>query len=675
MGLPTHAGHSLLRHSVCAAQRNEAPSGGEDAASTAGQETGATARPSCRGKCGSTLSLRLVKLGTAYWHRKEPFPLNLSSQDLLILLVYFVVAVVIGYALRKSVRTPRDFSQAGRRLPAWICALAFIGAGLGAPEVLGMGAAGARYGLHAALFGGVGATLAIVFAGLLMMPLYYGSNVRSVAEFLGARFDRKTRTLNASLFAAMTVLTSGISLCVLARAFVALHLFEGIFRAFGWPREGIFSAVVVVSAAIVLVYVLLSGLAGAILNQTVQFVLLVGGLLPVVLMGLRSIGGWGGLKASLQEATLNGWPGAAHAGGMETGMGIGLGVLLGAAFWCADFRVLQIAMAAKSVESARRVPLLAAIPMAFLPLLLILPGAIAVGLPTPRTTTVTRIENGAIIHTITVVRPEVEAGNGLVPARVDPATRKPMVSTNGETLLDYELATPTMVLHFLPTGILGLGLAALLASLMSSLAANLMACSTVFTVDLYGLLNRKNLSDQQTLAAGRWAALAGIVLSLGTAFAAARLNGILGALLLLFSVVGVPLFAVVLLGMFWKRATGHGAFAGLISGAIAALLHHGLTLPAGAEPGSLGGWIAVLHRYPGGIAQSFWTAILAFSASLIVTLAVSLSTKPPGEAELKGLVYSLTPKAKPAKHWWQRSGVLAAGVLLLAFAVTAFIAR
>ena len=601
--------------------------------------------------------------------------MNLSSQDLLILLVYFVLAVVIGYALRKSVKTSRDFCQAGRRLPAWICALAFIGAGLGAPEVLGMGAAGARYGLHAALFFGVGSILAMVFAGLLLMPLYYGSNARSVAEFLGVRFDRKTRTLNAGLFAAMTVLTSGISLCALARTVVALHLFDGIFRALGWPRGGIFAAVVVLSAAIVLAYVLLSGLAGAILNQAVQFVLLVAGLLPVVLMGLRSIGGWGGLKASLQEATLNGWPGAPHAGGMETCMGIGLGVLLGAAFWCADFRVLQIAMAAKSVESARRVPLLAAIPMAFLPLLLILPGAIAIGLPTPRTTTVTRIENGAIIHTITVVRPEVEAGDGLVPARFDPATRKPMVGGNGETLLDYEMATPAAMLHFLPTGVLGLGIAALLASLMSSLAANLMAFSTVFTVDLYGLFNRKNLSGQQALAAGRWAAVGGIALALGIAFAAARLNGILGALLLVFSVVGAPLFAAVLLGMLWKRATGNGAFAGLISGAGVALLHHAVTLPEAANPGICGGWIAVLHRYPGGMAQSFWTAILAFGASLIVTLAVSLCTKPRAEAELKGLVDSLTLKAKRAKQWWQRPGVLAAGVLLLAFAVTAFIAR
>jgi SSS family solute:Na+ symporter len=601
--------------------------------------------------------------------------LNLSSQDWLILLLYFVLAVVVGYVLRSSVKTGKDYFQAGRRLPEWLCALGFLAASLGAPEVLGLGAAGAKYGLQAGLLCSIGAIPAMIFVGLFMMPLYYGSKARTVAEFLGLRFDRKTRVLNACLFAAMTVLVSAISMAAMARVIRALHLFDGTFHALGWPRESTFAVVVVLTAAMVLAYVLLCGLAGAVVNQAVQFSILVAGLLPMVLMGLRKIGGWSGLQASLATASLPGWAGTAHAGGMNVGaigLGLGLSLILGVSYWCADFRVLQAGMAAKDIDSARRVPLLAAIPRTFLPFLLILPGVIAVGLPTPRTTTMTRIENGAIIHTITVVRPEAEAGDGLVPARGDPATGKPMRTASGEPVLDYQMATPNMLRHFLPTGVLGLGLAALLACLMSGLAANLTAFSAVFTRDLYRVFGCTDVSEEKVLAMGRWAAAGCALLSVGLAFAVARLSGILEALLLVFSVIGVPLFATVFLGMFWKRATGHGAFAGLLSGASAALLHHGLTLPGGAEPGMRGGWIAVLGHYPSGMAQSFWTAMPAFGVSAIVIVVVSYCTEPRAEKELAGLVYSLTPKPKRAKLWWQRPEALAAGVLLLAVAVSLF---
>jgi len=599
--------------------------------------------------------------------------LNLAQADWLILLSYFVLTVGIAYALRNSIQTGKDFFQAGRRLPEWLCALGFLGASLGAPEVLGMGAAGAQYGLPAGLLFAIGAIPAMVFAGLFLMPMYYGSKARTVPEFLGLRFDPKTRTLAASLFAAMTALTAGIALAAMARAIRALHLFDGTFRALGWPRESTFAVIVVVTAAMVLAYVLLSGLAGAIYNQAVQFLVLVAGLLPLVLMGLRSIGGWSGLQASLPAGALHDWTSTPHPGGMSMGVeGMGLGLVLSAAYWSADFRVLQAAMAAKNVDAARRVPLLAALPRIFLPLLLILPGAIAIGLPTPRTTTMTRIENGAILHNTTVVRPEAKAGDGLVPARVDPASSKLVLGVSGAPLLDYPMATPVMLAHFLPTGLLGLGLAALLACLMGGLAANLTAFSAVFTYDLYFFFIGKDSDGHPSVVVGRWAAVGGVLLSVGTAFAVARFGDILETLLLVFSVVGVPLFAAVLLGMFWKRATGHGAFAGLLSGSAGALLHHGLTLPAGAQPGLHGGWIAVLGRSPGGMAQSFWTAILALGVSVVVTVAVSFCTKARPEKELAGLVYSLTPKPKRAKLWYQRPGVLAVGVLLVAVALSLF---
>jgi len=585
---------------------------------------------------------------------------SLTAVDWLILLLYFLFVLGIGYALKPHMKTARDFLQAGQSLPAWICGLAFLAAGLSGQEVVGMGAWGARYGLESAQLFALGAVAAMVFLALFMMPLYYGSKARSVPEFLGLRFDRKTRTLNACLFAAMTVFSSGISLYIVARVMQALHVFDGLARTFGWGPQASLLICIVLSSAIVLAYVLLGGLTAVLYNQVLQFFLLVAGLLPAVLLGLHSIGGWSGLKAAIPVSSLN-WTGATGAGmNVETiALGLAAGLLLGAGYWCTDFRVIQVALAAKNLESARRAPLIAVLPKLLLPLLVVLPGLLAIALPTPRTTTVEQTIQGEIIRTTTVVRPEVEAGQGLVPAKVDPVTGKPIVSASGESPLDYDLATPNMLAHFLPTGLLGLAVAALLACLMSGVAAGAAAFNTVVTYDLYQPCIRKGADDRHSLAVARWATLAGLLLSAGVACAAVHYpllgSNLPGALGLAFALVNAPQLATLLLGMFSRRATGHGAFAGLVAGVVAALLHHGLTLPGltlsmGAPAGISGGWIAVLHRYPSAMAQSICAIVVAFAASLVVTTLVSSFTKPRPEPELAGLVHSLQRRGTQQKQ-------------------------
>ena len=604
----------------------------------------------------------------------------LTSLDGLILLLYFIVVVGFGFALKPKMTTSKEFLHAGREMPGWISGLAFLAAGLGAPLVLAMGAMGARFGLQAAQFCLIGSIPAMIFAGLFMMPLYYGSGARSVPGFLGLRFDPKTRLLAACSFAAMTVFSSGISMVLMARTFKAMHLFDGWFRALGLPPQWIFTCSILVPAAIVLALVLLSGLGGAMNTQVVQLLLLFAGFLPVVFLGLRGIGGWSGLKASLPEALLHPWSGGPHPATSPMGIGIvslaiGVGFVFGPAFWCADFRVLQAAMAARTMQAARRAPLLAAILVLFLPFLLVLPGLVAVALPTPRTTTVIRSENGVIYHNTTLVRPEVEAGRGLVPAKIDPATGKPMLDPGGQPLLDYGMATPNLLLRFLPTGLLGLGIAALLACLISGMAAGATAFNTVVSCDLYPFFARKETSDRHTLAVARWATIGGILLSVLAAFAASDQNSLLGALLLVFSLVNAPLLAILLLGMFCKRATGHGAFSGLLAGAAAALLHHGLSLPIETRPGIHGGWLAVLHHYPNGMARGFWTAILAFAVSFFFAMTVSFCTHARPEQDLVGLVHSLTPKPPEIRRQrWKSPEALAAAILLVAVALSLFFA-
>jgi solute:Na+ symporter, SSS family len=593
---------------------------------------------------------------------------DLTLIDWLIMLLYFVFVLGIGFALKRFMKTSKDFFQAGRALPAWICGLAFISANLGAQEVIGMGASGAKYGIATSHFYWIGAIPAMIFVGVFMMPFYYGSKARSVPEFLRLRFDEKTRAYNACSFAVMTVFSSGISMYAMARLIQTLHVFDSLFIHLGLPLGWIFHFAIILSAIIVLGYIFLGGLTSAIYNEVLQFFLIVAGFLPLVWVGLKNVGGWNGLKAALPEAYVHSWRGMTNPHnnplGVEWfGLSMGLAFVLSFGYWCTDFLVIQTAMASDSEESARRVPLIAAIPKMFFPFLVILPGLLAIATPaiTSHSTAITASASstGAMAQ-----------GKGLIPAKVDPVSGKIMTDEKGQPLLDYDLAIPNMLLHYFPTGILGLGLTALLASFMSGMAGNVTAFNTVWTYDLYQSYIHKNASDAHYLKMGRWATVGGILLSMATAYAAVGFNNIMDTLQLVFSFVNAPLFATFLLGMFWKRTTGHGAFTGLVSGTIAAIVHHGLTLPADAHPGIHGGWIAVVHSYPSEMAQNFWTAIWAFSVNFVITTLISLITKPHPEKDLVGLVYSLTPK--PVEHhmaWYARPKVIAVGLIAMLVAL------
>jgi solute:Na+ symporter, SSS family len=588
---------------------------------------------------------------------------DLTLIDWLIMLLYFVFVLGIGFALKRFMKTSKDFFQAGRSLPAWICGLAFISANLGAQEVIGMGASGAKYGIATSHFYWIGAIPAMIFVGVFMMPFYYGSKARSVPEFLRLRFDEKTRAYNACSFAVMTVFSSGISMYAMARLIQTLHVFDSLFIHLGLPLGWIFHFAILLSAIIVLGYIFLGGLTSAIYNEVLQFFLIVAGFLPLVWVGLKNVGGWNGLKAQLPVAYTHSWRGMTNPHnnplGVEWfGLSMGLAFVLSFGYWCTDFLVIQTAMASDSEESARRVPLIAAIPKMFFPFLVILPGLIAIATPA--------ITSHSTAISSSVTGGAVAQGKGLIPAKVDPVSGKVMTDEKGQPLLDYDLAIPNMLLHYFPTGILGLGLTALLASFMSGMAGNVTAFNTVWTYDLYQSYIYKNASDAHYLKMGRLATVGGILLSMATAYAAVGFNNIMDTLQLVFSFVNAPLFATFLLGMFWKRTTGHAAFTGLVSGTVAAIIHHGLTLPADAHPGIHGGWIAVVHGYPSEMAQNFWTAIWAFSVNFVITVLISLMTKPRPEKELVGLVYSLTPK--PVEHhmaWYARPKVIAVGLIAM----------
>ena len=560
--------------------------------------------------------------------------IQLQAIDYLILAVYFLFVLGIGWMLRRQIQTGADFLTSGRRIPAWIAGLAFLSANLGAQEVIGMGACGAKYGMLTCHFYWLPAVAAMVFVGVFMMPFYYGSKARSVPEYLKLRFDEKTRALNALTFAAMTVLSSGISMFALAKLMELL---------LGWN----FHACMWAAALIVLVYIFLGGLTSAIYNEVLQFFLIVMGFLPLTYLGLRNIGGWEGLKVKLgivaagqgfaPDTMTTLWgplraPEANPMGVEWAGMLMGLGFVLGFGYWCTDFLVVQRAMAAESMSAARRTPLIAAIPKMLFPALVIVPGMIAISL-------------------------HYSSPGGFLPKAADGS-------------LDYNMATPLMLMRYFPSGLLGLGLTALMASFMSGMAGNVTAFNTVWTYDIYQSYIRPGQSDRHYLWMGHCATVVGILLSIGAAYAATRFNNIMDMLQLVFAFVNAPLFATFLLGMFWRRTTGHGAFFGLLLGTVAAAAHHGLTIPEGAVTWLKGGWLGtVLHTYHSEMAQNLWTAVWAWSVCFVATAVISLLTpQRKSLEELRGLVYSLTAKENhPELAWYQQP--LTFGVIVLAACV------
>jgi solute:Na+ symporter, SSS family len=532
--------------------------------------------------------------------------MHLKWIDYLIIGLYSAFVLGVGFALKRFMRTSLDFFLSGRRIPAWITGLAFISANLGALEIMGMAASGAKYGMLTSHFYWLGAIPAMIFVGLCMMPFYYGSRAHSVPEYLRLRFDEKTRAFNALTFAVMTILASGINLYAMALVFKLM---------LNWSIH----ATILLSAIVVLIYTFLGGLTSSIYNEVLQFFLIVFGILPLAVLSVAEAGGWHGLAARLPSSFTHMWINLGQATSNPMGVDwfqlvAGLGFVLSFGYWCTDFLVVQRAMAARDMTAAQKTPLIGALPKMLIPFLVIVPG-MAAWILLPKTAF-------------------------LVGGKVD-----------------YNMALPLLLAHYYPPGMLGVGITALLASFMSGMAGNVTAFNTVWTYDIYQSYIRRNASDQHYLRMGRIATIGGVLLSIAAAYVALGFHNIMDYLQLIFSFVNAPLFATFLLGMFWKRATPNGAFFGLASGTTAAALHYFATLR---------GWL----NFRSEMAANFDRAIYAWGACFAVTIVISLFTKPRADAELGGLVYSLTPRQN-YRHLrlWQRPATLAVLVGIIAIAL------
>ncbi|MCA0146495.1 sodium:solute symporter family protein [Blastococcus sp. LR1] len=537
--------------------------------------------------------------------------LDASFVDYALVAAYFAVVLLIGVAARRRVSDSLDFFLSGRSLPAWVTGLAFISANLGAVEIVGMSANGAQYGMATMHYFWIGAVPAMLFLGVVMMPFYYGSKVRSVPEFMRRRFGTGAHLVNAISFAVAQILIAGINLYLLATIVEAL---------LGWPLW----ISLIAAAAVVLSYITLGGLSAAIYNEVLQFFVIVAALLPLTLIGLHRVGGVGGLVDRVTESSgeemLSSWP-ATELSGFENpvwsaiGIVFGLGFVLSFGYWTTNFVEVQRAMATNSMSAARSTPIIGAFPKMFIPFIVVIPGLIA-----------------------TVLVPEV------IEAKA-----------SADADFDYNSSILLLIRDVLPNGLLGVALAGLLAAFMAGMAANISAFNTVFSYDLWQQYVKKDRPDGYYLAVGRWATVGATVAAIGTALIASGYTNLMDYLQTLFGFFNAPLFATFILGMFWKRMTPTAGWAGLVSGTSAAIVVFVMVETGVLDlPGQGGAFVA---------------AGAAFVVDIVVSVVVSKVTAPKPVSELAGLVYSETPRevrTDPEAHTlpWYRSPVPLAGIAL-----------
>jgi SSS family solute:Na+ symporter len=527
---------------------------------------------------------------------------RLAPVDILILALYFVLVIFIGFYAKGKANTSEDFFMAGREMTAWIAGLSFVSANLGSLELMGWAGSAYQYGILAAHWYWIGAIPAMLFLGIVMMPFYYISKTHSVPGYLQLRFGEGTRAVSAVSFAFMTILMSGVNMYAMAVVMKTV---------LGWNMN--FS--ILVGAATVTLYVMLGGLRSAIINEVLQFVLIWAGAAMIPILGLIEAGGWTNLKAQIAVnvgssdythmwTTLGSFkdnPMGVH----WTGIVFGLGFVVSFGYWTTDFLVVQRVLSANNLRAAKMAPIIGAAFKMAVPLIVILPGLIALA--------VLKNPDGSVMH--------------LVGADVAKVTGQHA----------YDQVLPLMLIRYCGPGLLGLGITALVAGFMSGMAGNVSAFSTVWTYDLYGAFMNKKASDKHYVLMGRASTVGGMIVSIGAAYLVTKSAGIMDYVQALFSFFIAPLFGTVILGMMWKRATKAGGFWGLLAGTASSIA---MFVWVHVDAGALR-YIAVSPDAKP-MAENLYRALWSWLICVGVTVVVSLITKPTPIAQLSGLVYGAT---------------------------------
>ncbi len=550
---------------------------------------------------------------------------RLAPVDLAIIVFYFGLVLAIGFYLKRFAKTGEDFFLAGREMTAWVAGLAFVSANLGSLELLGWAGSAYQYGIMAAHWYWIGAIPAMVFLGIVMMPFYYISKTHSVPGYLKLRYGSEASGLSAVTFAVMTILMSGVNMYAMA---VVMKV------VLGWDIN--FS--IWVSSLTVGVYVAAGGLFSAIFNEVLQFFLIWFGALLIPILGMVETGGWSGMVARIhqnfpgQDFTHMWGPMGSFAnnpmGINWIGIVFGLGAVQSMGYWTTDFLVVQRVLSAKDIRSAKMAPIIGSYFKMAVPLIVILPGLL---------------------------------GLAVLPMHLVP--NAPNLAPGQHS---YNEVLPLMLARYCGPGLLGLGITALVAGFMAGMAGNVSAFATVWTYDIYRPFLRKNAPDQHYVSMGRWCTIIGLIISIGTAYLVMGFASIMDYVQALFGFFIAPLFGTVLLGMLWKRVTRWAGFLGLLAGTLSSVTM--FLLMQKVDPQK---WVPIFARSPlaKGLAQDMYQSLWACVTCVVVTVLVTLVTKPKPDAELVGLVYSLTPIAHEEHASWLHKPIVWGIAALVALVV------
>jgi SSS family solute:Na+ symporter len=553
---------------------------------------------------------------------------HLAPVDILILALYFVLVVFIGFYVKGSTNTSEEFFLAGREMSAWIAGLSFVSANLGSLELMGWAGAAYEYGMLATHWYWIGAIPAMLFLGIVMMPFYYISKTHSVPGYLHLRFGEGARATSAVSFALMTILMSGVNMYAMALVMQTV---------LGWNIW--FS--ILVGAVTVALYVMLGGLRSAIINEVLQFVLIWAGAAMIPILGLIEAHGWTNLKANIAQNVGNAnythlWTTLAHfkdnpMGVQWTGIVFGLGFVVSFGYWTTDFLVVQRVLSANNLRAAKMAPVIGAAFKMAVPLIVIVPGLIALGLH--------NADGSMAYH--------------LVSDSVAKATGQHA----------YDEVLPLMLIRYCGPGLLGLGITALVAGFMSGMAGNVSAFSTVWTYDIYGAFINKKASDSHYVSMGRWSTVVGMAVSIASAWLLTHASGIMDYVQALFSFFIAPLFGTVILGMLWKRATHAGGFYGLLAGTVSSIA---MFVWVHSVPSALRYVAMSPDAQP--MAENLYRALWSWIICVIVTVVVSLMGRQQPDSELVNLVYGVTPLPDDgATTLWQKPLFWATIVIVVFF--------
>jgi SSS family solute:Na+ symporter len=501
----------------------------------------------------------------------------LSGIDYFVVIAYLLGITALGLYFARFVRSADDFFLCGKSLPFWAVGMSIVVTDISASDFVGVAGQSYRFGVAAGNFDWLGSIPAMLLGAFIFIPYFWKAGVYTIPEYLGRRYNDYVRAVASLTWVIFFALDLGVLF------WTAAVMFKPIM---GW--EPWFS--IVVTAVVVGLYTFFGGLTAVVMTDVVQMIIMFVGGATVVIVGLYNAGGWDGLTdkiAALGDAYQHHFelvqPMDRQTPYPWTGILFGLTLVMSNAYMIGNQAIVQRCLATKSIWHAKASMLTGAFFKMFVPMLVMFPGLIALA-------TLPGMEDG-------------------------------------------DHAFPTLVKTLLPPGLRGLLFAGFLAGLMSTIDSFLNSTATLWTKDIYARFLKTGASDRHYMIVGQLATVVLLIGGVATSWLSKYFDGIYVAIQTLLSFFQGPAFSILLLGMFWPRATQWGGLAGLVGGICTSIL------------------LYILKSRLFTIDDPFlYISWWSFLAGVLLNVTTSLFTKRHPPERLKGLVCRLPEDLKGGRE-------------------------